>query len=60
MEKRKIKGGLKHKGLRNAPFERRKDMENMNESSKHAPCHTDGSAKKIKHSHVQPGEGQKK
>ena len=50
---RKIKGGLKNKGLRNAPYERQAEMENMNESAKMAPCHADGPGKKISKGHVE-------
>jgi hypothetical protein len=57
MEKKKIKGGLKIKGMRNASYERRKDLEKPgNESEKYAPLHTESSGKKISNSHVQPGD----
>jgi hypothetical protein len=52
MESRKVKGGLKHKGLRNAPYE--KMEKSSNESDAHAPCDAAAgkeSAKKISHGH---------
>lgn len=55
MPKRKVKGGLKAKGMRVAPFDKRKDMENMNESAKQAEFHTEGSGKKPAHNHEHPG-----
>jgi hypothetical protein len=59
MEKRKVKGGLKTKGMKISPYDKRKDMENMNESSKFAPLHTDGAGKKVEENHVYPGEDKK-
>ena len=59
MPKRKVKGGLKTKGMRVAPYDKRKDMENMNESAKHAPFHTEGSGKQPEHDHKHPGNDKK-
>lgn len=58
MEKRKVKGGLKSKGMRVSPYDKKKEMENMNDSSKYAPFHTEGS-NKVQESHVYPGEEKK-
>ena len=55
---RKIAGGMKTKGLRNAKYEKQPEMENMNESAKMAPLHTDGSAKKISKAHKELNEAQ--
>jgi hypothetical protein len=55
MPKRKVKGGLKTKGMRVAPYDKRKDMENMNESAKQAPFHTEGAGKAVEQSHAHPG-----
>ena len=52
MAERKVKGGLKHKGLRNAPYE--KMEKSSNESDEFAPCDAASgkeSAKKISHGH---------
>lgn len=57
MAKRKIKGGLKSKGLRNAPYDKMDAQEN--ESSKYAPCEQakgKSGAKKVKHSHKVVGK----
>lgn len=59
MEKRKVKGGLKTKGMRVSPYDKKKEMENMNESSKFAPFHTEGAGSKVKESHVYPGDEKK-
>lgn len=59
MEKRKVKGGLKTKGMRVSPYDKKKEMENMNESSKMAPFHTEGAGKKVAHNHVMPGADKK-
>lgn len=58
MVQRRVKGGLKNKGLRNAPYERQEEMLNMNESAKMAPCHADGSGKKISKEHVELDQAQ--
>lgn len=58
MQKRKVKGGLKTKGMRVSPYDKKKEMENMNESSKFAPFHTEGSSK-VQESHVYPGDEKK-
>lgn len=52
MSERKVKGGLKHKGLRNAPYE--KMEKSSNESDEYAKCEQAAgktSAKKISHGH---------
>ncbi len=59
MEKRKVKGGLKTKGMRVSPYDKKKEMENMNDSSKYAPFHTDGAGKKVEHNHAFPGADKK-
>jgi hypothetical protein len=59
MPKRKIKGGLKTKGMRVAPYDKRKDMENMNESAKQAPFHSEGAGKQPEHDHKHPGNDKK-
>lgn len=58
MEKRKVKGGLKTKGYKISPYDKKKEMENMNESSKFAPLHMEGS-KKVESDYVYPGEDKK-
>jgi hypothetical protein len=52
MEKRKVKGGLKSKGFRNAPAE--KMPKQMNESEQYAKCEQAAgktSAPKVSHQH---------
>lgn len=51
---RKVKGGLKTKGSRVSPYDKKKNLENMSESSKFAPMHMEGS-KKVQCGHVYPG-----
>lgn len=56
MAKRKIKGGLKSKGLRNAPYDKMEKQDNKSsEYAKHEQMHR-GSAKKVKHSHKVVGK----
>jgi len=51
---KKVKDGLKNKGLRNAKWDK---MEKQgNESDSYAPCHTDGSGKKVKSNHKVVGK----
>jgi len=56
MAKRKIKGGLKSKGLRNAPYDKMQKQDNSSaEYAKHEQMHG-GSAKKVKSDHKVVGK----
>lgn len=59
MKQRKIKGGLKTKGFRNAPYDKMQKEAGKSESAEYLPheqAYGKMSAKKVKHSHKVVGK----